>query len=559
MVGDIILGSALRSTLLSNIQTQRALDQTTLRLASGLEVNSALDDPQNFFASQSLTNRAQDIRRLLDGIGQSLQTIKGANTGISALSQLTEQAQAVAQEALELNRNAPTEARALGDVDLTTVNDLTQLNGVADGDQIFISTRTDSQTGLSVLPINEQFITINAGDNIDQIVAEINALPAFNIRAGIDPNGRLEIRTLDRELLNLRFDSALGTTAGDLDLANALGFGDVAFAQSAGFFGAQPEVQFSVIAEREIQSFQLFEVGGGTAQRSSQISQTALTGPGGILLFFGLDAVQDTLSIGVDNGSQQTIILDGNETIQGVLDQINNSSLGASLEADFDDDEGRIILRAIDDEVESIQTALTSNGIALAFFGFNAASPIAFNGTDADSIQLGIAAGPSATQIALLERDFNNIRDQIDNVVEDARYRGINLLAGEDLVTDFNENRDNQLITEGVDFTSLGLGLERANFNTLDNALDNINQARDALLEIRNFGQSIANNLSIIETRETFSRSTINTLESGSDDLTIADQNEEGANLLATQTRQAIGVNVLSFVSQQQSAILLLF
>lgn len=558
MVGDIILGSALRSTLLSNIQTQRALDNTTLRLATGLEVNSALDDPQNFFASQSLSNRARDIERLLDGIGQSLQTIREANTGISALSQLTEQAQAVAQEALELNRNAPTEARALGNTDLTTVTDLTQLNGVADGDQLFISTRSDSQTGLSVLPINEQSITINTGDNIDQIIAEINALPAFNIRAGIDPNGRLEIRTLSGELLNLRFDSALGTTAGDLNLANALGFGDVAFAQSAGFFGAQPEVQFSVIAEREIESFQLLS-GGQTAQRSDQIGQLSLTGPGGILLFFGLDAVQDTLSIGVDHGGQQTIILDGNETIQGLLDRINNSSLGSSIEADFDDDEGRIIIRAIDDEVESIQTGLTSNGIALAFFGFNAASPIAFNGTDADSIQLGIAAGPSATQIALLERDFNNIRDQIDNIVEDARYRGVNLLGGDDLITDFNEDRDNQLITEGVDFTSLGLGLERADFDTLDNALDGVNQARDALKEIRNFGQSIANNLSIIETREAFSRTTINTLESGSDDLTVADQNEEGANLLATQTRQAIGVNVLSFVSQQQSAILLLF
>jgi flagellin len=92
MTSDVVLTAALRSNLLSLQNTQSAIDTTQFRLATGRKVNSALDNPQSFFAAQALNNRASDLTRLLDGIGQSIQVIKAADNGVTALTKLVEQA-----------------------------------------------------------------------------------------------------------------------------------------------------------------------------------------------------------------------------------------------------------------------------------------------------------------------------------------------------------------------------------------------------------------------------------------------------------------------------------
>jgi flagellin-like hook-associated protein FlgL len=80
-----------------------------------------------------------------------------------------------------------------------------------------------------------------------------------------------------------------------------------------------------------------------------------------------------------------------------------------------------------------------------------------------------------------------------------------------------------------------------------------------ALDTVRNFGTTIANSLSIIQTRRDFTESTISTWKAGAGDLVNADQNEEGANLLALQTRQQLGVTALSLAAQSQQSVLRLF
>src|SRR5687768_1309711 len=101
MAKEVTLTAALRSNLLSLQGTQRLLDQTQIRLATGRKVNSALDDPNAFFASQSLNFRASDLGRLLDGIGQAVQVLKSADEGIQTITSFLEQAQAITQEALQ--------------------------------------------------------------------------------------------------------------------------------------------------------------------------------------------------------------------------------------------------------------------------------------------------------------------------------------------------------------------------------------------------------------------------------------------------------------------------
>src|SRR5690606_28114569 len=135
----------------------------------------------------------------------------------------------------------------------------------------------------------------------------------------------------------------------------------------------------------------------------------------------------------------------------------------------------------------------------------------------------------------------------------------INLLNGNNLITIFNEDSSNRLTTNGVDFTVNGLGIALGNFSDIASVQASLDDIFAARQEVRNFGSSIANDLAIIQTRQEFTFQTINTLESGRDDLVVADQNEEGANLLALQTRQALGITALSLASQSQQAVLQLF
>src|SRR5579859_359095 len=101
MSTGIVLSAAVRQNLLSLQQTAQLLATTQNDLATGLKVNSALDNPTNYFTAQGLNNRANDISNLLDGISNGVQVLQAANTGITSLQNLVQSAKAVAQQALE--------------------------------------------------------------------------------------------------------------------------------------------------------------------------------------------------------------------------------------------------------------------------------------------------------------------------------------------------------------------------------------------------------------------------------------------------------------------------
>jgi flagellin len=129
-MADVTLTAALRSNLLSLQGTQRLLDSTQLRLATGLKVNSALDNPSAFFAAQSLNNRAGDLSNLLDGMGQAVQTLKAADEGIKSLTSLLEQAQAVATEVKDtLSADTAADVSALTTSYNTIVDQIVSLVG----------------------------------------------------------------------------------------------------------------------------------------------------------------------------------------------------------------------------------------------------------------------------------------------------------------------------------------------------------------------------------------------------------------------------------------------
>src|SRR5215213_781513 len=100
-MSGIVLSASVRQNLLSLQSTADLLSTTQNRLATGKKVNSALDNPTNFFTAASLDNRANDINNLLDGIGNGVQVLQAANTGISSLQKLVDTAKSIAQQVLQ--------------------------------------------------------------------------------------------------------------------------------------------------------------------------------------------------------------------------------------------------------------------------------------------------------------------------------------------------------------------------------------------------------------------------------------------------------------------------
>jgi len=109
-MSNITLSASVRQNLLSLQSTADLLSQTQNRLATGNKVNSALDNPTNYFTAQSLNSRASDISNLLDSIGNGVQVLQAANTGITSLQKLVSTAQSIANQALQTTSGYSTKA-----------------------------------------------------------------------------------------------------------------------------------------------------------------------------------------------------------------------------------------------------------------------------------------------------------------------------------------------------------------------------------------------------------------------------------------------------------------
>ena len=157
------------------------------------------------------------------------------------------------------------------------------------------------------------------------------------------------------------------------------------------------------------------------------------------------------------------------------------------------------------------------------------------------------------------EQRYNEIVAQYDGVIRDSSYKGVNLLNGDKLKVNFNEDRSSSLSVSGKDMTSEGIGLSLADWAEKEGIMKSVQELTRAVSALRSFSEELGTNYSIITTRQDFTENLINVLEEGADKLTLADMNEEGANMLALQTRQQLAVNSLSLASQSSQSILKMF
>ena len=157
------------------------------------------------------------------------------------------------------------------------------------------------------------------------------------------------------------------------------------------------------------------------------------------------------------------------------------------------------------------------------------------------------------------QAQYNEILNQYDSLINDASYKGINLLKGGSLNVKFNETGSAVLNVSGKDLSSSSIGLSLADWAEKEGIMQSVQQLSAAVSQLRSYSAELGNNYNIITSRQDFTENLINILTEGADKLTLADMNEESANMLALQTRQQLAINSLSLASQASQAVLKLF
>ena len=187
----------------------------------------------------------------------------------------------------------------------------------------------------------------------------------------------------------------------------------------------------------------------------------------------------------------------------------------------------------------------------------------------AKGIAESASSSSNTTTVAAYATQYDSILSQIDSLAKDSGYAGTNLLGGNSLTVTFNDSTGSSLTLTGTTVSAANLNVTTASTggSTWSNATSvssanittSLTQLAAAETTLNGDSSTLSSSLAVINTRQSFTTSMINTLQTGSDDLTLADMNEESANMLALQTQQSLATTALSLSSQAQQSVLKLF
>lgn len=194
------------------------------------------------------------------------------------------------------------------------------------------------------------------------------------------------------------------------------------------------------------------------------------------------------------------------------------------------------------------------------------------------------AKSATATERTDLEKQFNSLATQLNNLATDASYQGLNLVNNSTakLTVTFSDKSAAKLQIDGVNvqasklkglnsvaassqasslsggtsWTAIGTSTSTNSVTKLDSVVKAVDSA---IATVRSNTKTLGANVALLQTRLDFTKSYVNNLTEGAGKLTLADLNEEGANLVSLQTRQQLGIQALSFAGQQEQGVLSLF
>src|ERR1700722_15260676 len=474
-MSGIVLSASVRQNLLSLQSTAALLATTQNDLATGNKVNSALDNPTNFFTSQSLNNRASDIGNLLDSIGNGVQVLQAANTGITSLQNLVASAQSIANQVLQspvgystksnVTGAAITGATAnnlLGPGTNATVTGSVVNNNLGTPVAITAATKLVSATNsdtLATTPANGSSFTVD-GKSITFSTAQTN------VSTDASGNGTIGVGTGS----TLTVGDVLSAVDGITGTATASTISAGKLVLSTG------TSQSLVIAAGGTSALATFGLTAGT---------TAITPP----------ALQgETLTIGATGGGTATNITFGTGAGQiSTLNALNTALAANNLQATI--------------STTGAINIVTSNNAASSTIGTIGGTATATSQAFASAAAAAPVADPTsqATRASLVAQ-YNNVLQQINTTSQDSSFNGVNLLNGDTLKLVFNETGKSTLSITGVTFNIAGLGLSNLTAGTdfLDNNSANtvLTQLSAASTTLRTEASALGSNLSIVQIRE---------------------------------------------------------
>ncbi|MEA1653102.1 flagellin [Nitrospirillum sp. BR 11164] len=621
MSDAVQLSSSMRTNLLLLQQTNTATSKLENQLATGNKVNSALDGPTAFFAAQSLNQRASDLSTLKDGMSQAVSTIKAGSQGITSIQSLVTQAQGLLTTAyanLGTDAGAIATRKSLADQFNGIKDQIDKLAGdsgysgknlVAGNGQSFAATSTTIATANSITSVSNARVTNITG--ADTYSVKISGTGAITGAAGDIANAETA-----RGVFGLKVSGKLSSTAGNFadisiqtrgavgqqrsvvvtegDESRTINFFDNTQSatntlQTAGSSGTPQVSQVSITGNIEQGDTFTATINGtsftytasagdvsaaDTATRQKNIATnlkavisaaaaTAGSAFSGFTIGTGGANNQFTITAGATAGTAASFSLGTSASNALTKDVSLSFSSGtvvsftidrASLEALGTAGNGT---STIEKNVDVSVTATDLNGVSVTRSGNNERGDSKLsNGENAFSFDTGTVR---------LNIDASNVR-QAASANKAANISTSQTTAAgtsNDLSVQFNENNSSGLTVAATNVTTSGQGLavDYAQNNFLDRADIDKAQAQltNATNVLRSASQTLATNLNIIQTRSDFTNAFNNVLQDGADNLTQVDQNEAGAQLLALQTKQSLGVTTLSLANQAQQSILKLF
>jgi flagellin len=275
------------------------------------------------------------------------------------------------------------------------------------------------------------------------------------------------------------------------------------------------------------------------------------------------------LTITAGNKTYTSTSLTASSTLRDVVNEINSSGVASASV----DDTGKLVVNGTSSSTVKIGLGSGADATAAHTSAIAGGSNAAIGLVAADYTTGVVSSGANSSTRANLIQQFNDLRNQVNNLAKDSGFNGTNLLDGNKLSVVFNEktgSNQNKLDVQGQTVSSANLGISTAanggsgtagqtNFQD-DSELSTASDAlTNALSSLKSISSSLGSSLSIIQTRQDFTKSMIDTLSIGADNLVNADQSQEAATLLALQTRQQLSQTSLSLSNQADQGILRLF
>jgi len=504
-MSDITLSAAVRQNLLTLQSTADLLSGVQGKLATGLKVNSALDNPNSFFTASGLNSRANDLNNLLDDMGQSLQTIKAADKGIQTITDLVDAAKAKANQALQTQSQferanfAKQYNDLLGQIEAVAKDSSYKGKNLLAGGTNDLTTifNEDATSKLTINAVDYTDASLSGGLNLSDIAEGDGGASAFDLAGG---SAKISLLAGTNQPL---LSSSL------LSSATAAAVGDVIALFDATTAGSSIGSSFTVATATTVQD--LVNYLDGYAGVSAQFEE-----------------------------STGEIVVQSNS----LVDIRNNGASGTTGNtADIAD---------IAPTAFSTTSTLLSGSASFAVGD-------TLTLTDGNEFELGsieIEADTTVDDLVNFLDDFNGVSASFN-----ATAGRISLQSDTDLTLASNNVDFNDTTVAATDTNNeVGISaLQDSGFATdtqINRVIDRLNTA---LSNLRTQASEFGTNLSTVEIRQDYTRSMINTLQEGAGLLTLADTNEEGANLLALQTRQQLASTSLSFASQADQTVLSLF